>query len=42
MIFIFSGPSGVGKSTIIAAIRQKKRFPVFSFLYIKKYKRRGI
>ena len=40
MIFIFSGPSGVGKSTIIAAIRQKRDFQ-FSVSYTSRNIREG-
>ena len=40
MIFIFSGPSGVGKSTIIAAIRQKRDFQ-FSVSYASRNIREG-
>ena len=40
MIFIFSGPSGVGKSTIIDAIRQKRDFQ-FSESYTSRNIREG-
>ena len=40
MIFIFSGPSGVGKSTIIDAIRQKRDFQ-FSVSYTSRNIREG-
>jgi len=40
MIYIFSGPSGVGKSTIIAAIRQKRDFQ-FSVSYTSRNIREG-
>ena len=40
MIFLFSGPSGVGKSTIIAAIRQKRDFQ-FSVSYTSRNIREG-
>ena len=40
MIFIFSGPSGVGKSTIIDSLRQKKHFQ-FSVSYTSRNIREG-
>ena len=40
MIFIFSGPSGVGKSTIINALRQKRDFQ-FSVSYTSRNIREG-
>tara|TARA_B100000497_G_scaffold76158_1_gene85204 strand:+ start:298 stop:831 length:534 start_codon:yes stop_codon:yes gene_type:complete len=40
MIYIFSGPSGVGKSTIIDAIRQKRDFQ-FSVSYTSRNIREG-
>ena len=40
MIFIFSGPSGVGKSTIINALRQKRDFQ-FSVSYTARNIREG-
>jgi guanylate kinase len=40
VIFIFSGPSGVGKSTIIHALRQKRDFQ-FSVSYTSRNIREG-
>jgi guanylate kinase len=40
MIFIFSGPSGVGKSTIIGSLRQKRNFQ-FSVSYTSRNIREG-